>query len=123
MEILTGVERRRRWSVEDKLEILRETELPGASVAAVAARREVCRSQIYQWRRQARCGELHAAGATLIDFLPVTICVAPKAASEPDGLAGSAQVAIILRCGRELRVPSDLPCAEIRRLVAAVETA
>jgi transposase len=36
MEIMTGVERRRRWRVEEKLRIVAECEQPGASLAAVA---------------------------------------------------------------------------------------
>ncbi len=43
MEILTGVERRRRWSSEEKLEILREASAPGSSVGAVARRHEINR--------------------------------------------------------------------------------
>jgi transposase-like protein len=32
MEIITGVERRRRWRTEDKLRIVAEAERPGACV-------------------------------------------------------------------------------------------
>ena len=38
VEIVTGRERRRRWSVEDKLRIVAETHEPGARVGDVAAR-------------------------------------------------------------------------------------
>jgi transposase len=38
MEIITGVERRRRWRLEDKLRMLAELDEPGMSVAAVARR-------------------------------------------------------------------------------------
>ncbi len=41
VEILTGRERRRRWSVEAKLRIVAETEEPGACVKQVAARHDV----------------------------------------------------------------------------------
>jgi transposase-like protein len=36
MEIITGVERRRRWSLEEKLRIAAETEQPGAGIAEIA---------------------------------------------------------------------------------------
>ena len=52
MEILTGVERRRRWRVEEKLRIIAELEQPGASFAAVARRHEVSRGLLWNWRRQ-----------------------------------------------------------------------
>lgn len=41
MEIITGVERRRRWQLEEKLRIVVEVEQPGASFADVARRHEV----------------------------------------------------------------------------------
>lgn len=46
-----GVERRRRWSDDEKLEILLEVGVGGASVTQVAQRHELTRSQIYGWRR------------------------------------------------------------------------
>jgi len=38
MEIITGIERRRRWRLEEKLRIVAEVEQPGASFAEVARR-------------------------------------------------------------------------------------
>jgi transposase len=61
-EILVGRERRRRWSVDDKLRIVREAFAPGARVALVARRREVSRSQTYQWRAQTGARHAGAAG-------------------------------------------------------------
>ena len=46
-----GVERRRRWSDDEKLEIVLEVGVGGASVTQVAQRHELTRSQIYGWRR------------------------------------------------------------------------
>lgn len=40
-EILVGPERRRRWSVAEKLRIVREAFAPGAHVSDVALRRDV----------------------------------------------------------------------------------
>jgi transposase len=40
IEIITGKERRRRWSVEQKLRIVAETEESGARIPEVAARHE-----------------------------------------------------------------------------------
>ncbi|UVF18404.1 transposase [Microvirga terrae] len=53
-EILTGVERRRRWSQEDKHRILSEMGVEGASVSDVARRHDVTRQHLYQWRRELR---------------------------------------------------------------------
>ena len=46
------VERRRRWSDDEKLAILRETTQPGAIMAVVARRHEIGTGQLYTWRRQ-----------------------------------------------------------------------
>jgi hypothetical protein len=40
VEIIGGRERRRRWSMEEKLRIVRETQAAGECVRAVAARHE-----------------------------------------------------------------------------------
>ena len=45
MEIITGVERRRRWRVEDKLKIVAETEEPNACFAESARRHEISRGR------------------------------------------------------------------------------
>ena len=58
VEIITGRERRRRWSTTDKLRFVAETEEAGASVRAVAARHGICESLLFTWRRQVREGAL-----------------------------------------------------------------
>ena len=71
LEMISGVERRRRWSDADKLRIVAEADEPGAKVAEVARRHEVSRSILWTWRKQVRAGRL-----TMSDppgFLPVLI--------------------------------------------------
>ncbi len=58
VEIFTGRERRRRWSLQDKVRIFAETNEPGSMIRAVAARHGVCESLLFTWRRQAREGLL-----------------------------------------------------------------
>ena len=48
-EIL-GAERRRRWSDEEKLAIVRSVGVGGATVTQIAQRHDVTRQQIYRWR-------------------------------------------------------------------------
>ena len=71
LEIISGVERRRRWSVADKLRIVAEADEPGAKVAEVARRHEVSRSILWTWRKQARAGRLTMSD--LPAFLPVVV--------------------------------------------------
>jgi transposase len=72
------VERRRRWSDEEKLTILKETTQPGAIMALVARRHGIGTGQLYTWRRQLLQGAM--AG-----FVPVEL-----AASEPPARSGAA---------------------------------
>src|SRR4030081_426482 len=57
VEVLGGVERRRRWSHDDKMRIVEETLVPGAKVTEVARRNGVAASVVFTWRRQARTVE------------------------------------------------------------------
>ena len=81
IEIITGRERRRRWSVEEKLRLVAETEEAGARVTEVAARHGVYPGLLFTWRRQARDGQLVALAP--VSFVPVRIS-AGKTAAEPD---------------------------------------
>ena len=57
MQIITGRERRRWWSEEQKRAIVAAAFAPGAIVADVARRAEICAGQIYRWRQEMRCTE------------------------------------------------------------------
>lgn len=50
--VFTGPERRRRWSEEERVQILTEAFSPGACVAQVARRHDVCKRR----RNPALCG-------------------------------------------------------------------
>jgi len=63
IEVITSVQRRRRWSVEQKLQMVEESELPNMSVSAVARMNGVSPSQLFAWRRLAREGKLSAIRA------------------------------------------------------------
>jgi transposase len=62
-EILTEPQRRRRWSVSEKLEIVAETREPGVTVSLIARRRGVSPNQLFTWRRLAEQGALTATRA------------------------------------------------------------
>ena len=51
IEIITGRERRRRYSAEEKLRLVEETMLPGMTVSAVARLHGVSPSLLFNWRR------------------------------------------------------------------------
>src|SRR5215204_5302563 len=63
VEVITSVQRRRRWSTEEKVRIVEETYLPGNSVSLVARRYGIAGNQLFTWRRLMAQGALTAAGA------------------------------------------------------------
>lgn len=128
MEIITGVERRRRWRLEEKLRILSELEMPGACFADVARRHDVSRGLLWNWRRQARSGAL--ASMTGTAFLPVHVMPEPAVvdAPRPDRLALSRKsseaaggvIEIALADGTTVRVGRDVGAAALRRVLGVL---
>lgn len=122
MEVLTRPERRRRWSDEEKLRIVREALEPGVRYADVARRHEISAPQLYQWRVALREGRLVDPGADLAGFIEVRPDES-AAASVSLGGTSRALIEVVMIGGRVLRAPASLPCAELRRLIRAVESA
>ena len=63
IEVISSVQRRRRWSVEEKRAILEEIEQPGNSISSVARRYGVNPNLLFRWRKLFREGALVAVGA------------------------------------------------------------
>jgi transposase len=63
VEVITSVQRRRRWSAEEKVAIVQETCAPGMSVSLVARRHGVAPNMVLRWRRLYSEGALSAVGA------------------------------------------------------------
>ena len=63
VEVITGVQRRRRWTPDQKLEWVRRTMEPGMSVSLVAREAGITASQLFQWRKAYTEGSLVAVGA------------------------------------------------------------
>ena len=73
--LLTGPERRRRWSDEDRERILTAAFAPGAIVADIASQFEVSTSLVYKWREQAlavRSGGVFAPAVLAADVPPAS---------------------------------------------------
>ena len=63
IEVITSVQRRRRWSAEEKARIVQETYVPGMSVSLVARQHRIAPNQVFTWRRLYAEGALSADGA------------------------------------------------------------
>ena len=63
VEVVTSVQRRRRWTPEQKLEIVKQTNEPGSTVYMVARQFGISAAQLFQWRKAYLQGSLMAVGA------------------------------------------------------------
>ena len=63
VEVITSVQRRRRWSADEKARIVQETYALGMSVSLVARQYGVAPNQVFTWRRLYAAGALSAVGA------------------------------------------------------------
>ncbi len=63
VEVVTSVQRRRRFTPEQKRAIIEEAEQPGSSISIVARKYGINPSQVFTWRRLMQEGALVAAGA------------------------------------------------------------
>jgi transposase len=124
-EVMPGLERRRRWSTEEKLRVLAQSVAPGSSPALTCKMHGISSGQLYTWRKQFRRGELTG-------FVPVSMAPEPASlpapALRPDPpMADSAPlpaaaslIEVELPTGIKLRVPSDAGEAALRRIFAAL---
>src|SRR5258708_13308196 len=76
VEVITSVERRRRWSRAEKERLVAASLEPGASVASIAREAGIHPSQLYGWRRQMRA-------RPEVGFAPVQITPATAPAHLP----------------------------------------
>jgi len=135
MEIITGVERRRRWRPEDKLRIVAEAERPGACFAEVARRHDVSRALLWAWRRQVRDSSQQVGDGD--GFLPVQVVSSPatgttvittdRASVRPDrgarrtsGSGPASVIEIALPDGTMVRVGRDVGAAALRRVLGVL---
>ena len=63
IKVITSVQRRRRWTAEEKRAIVEETELPGMSISSVARKYDIHPNQLFTWRRLMREGAHSAVRA------------------------------------------------------------
>src|SRR5436189_1109743 len=52
VEVITSVQRRRRWSAAEKVRLVEEAMQPGMSVSFVARRAGIAPSQLFAWKRR-----------------------------------------------------------------------
>ena len=109
VEVITSVERRRRWSAAEKQQLVTASLEPGASVSAIAREAGIHPGQLYGWRRQLRAR--HGIG-----FAPVRIAAEVAAAD----LAGRGAIEIEFASGARMRITGAVEPSMVTAAVAAL---
>ena len=118
---------RRSWSREEKLAIVAEVDVAGATVSQVARRHGVHASLLFRWRRdfkamqgapasEAENGAPSPASPAAQRFMPVLL--QPPEAPAP---AKPGPIEIVIAGGRTVRVGADVDTAALVRIIAALE--
>ena len=115
VEVITGPERRRRWTEEQKRAIVAQSLEPGAVIAEVARQAEVGPGQIYRWRQQFRtCSD---------GFAQVVLDPAETAAPQPIGAANcrlAPAIEVEFAGEARVRIPASIPTALAAAVVKAL---
>ena len=120
--VLSGRERRRRWTAAEKLRIVAASRSAGLSVAEFARRHDVHPNLVHAWRRQAQAGELSVAPDGEARFVPVSVATGSSVAGPTGADAGVGSVIeVMLRNGRVLRLPEGVAPRRVALLADAVE--
>jgi transposase len=122
IEVITGRERRRQWSTEEKVRIVGETFEPGASVGQVAARHEVYPGLLFTWRRQYRDGKFSPALEPLFLSIetPVHDLAVPQPKAEQSEGRRPRHIEIELKDGSRVRVEDGVNLTTLRRVLSAL---
>lgn len=108
VEVITSVERRRRWSASEKQDLVAASLEPGASVSVVAREAGIHASQLYGWRRQLRAQP------------PMGFAAARIVLGAPAGLIGSGSIEIEFASGARLRITGAADPGTLTAAVAAL---
>ena len=132
IHVLTGPERRRRFSLEEKRRLVGAAFAPGAVVSEVARRADVCASLIYRWRRelgQAPGGFAEVIVAPMIrgggdggEDLRCLSAPPPVQAARPSGadVVAAPAIEIELAGSSRVRIPASMPPDLAAAVIAAL---
>ncbi len=140
VEIMARVERRRKWTDEEKAALLAEIEAEGGKVAVVARRRQVSESLLYNWRSAWKTAAALARTPEPVEFVPLGVFgraadegpamlaapldVPAPERSRPTGMTMAERVGIIevaLPSGARVRVDAFVNEKALRRVLRAIK--
>jgi transposase len=110
VEVITSVQRRRRWPLSEKERIVAASLEPGAIASEVARAAGIHSSQLYRWRR-----ELCEGAGTRPRLAAVTIAPLAAVAAAPGGM-----IEIELARGVRLRITGAVDAATLSTTITAL---
>ncbi len=111
VEVITSVQRRRRWSAAEKERLVAASLEPGAGVSVVAREAGIHPSQLYGWRRR-----LCARPPATADFTAVRIALEPTSIGAP--VAGMIDIEFVT--GVRMRITGSVDPTTLTAAVAAL---
>jgi transposase len=115
VEVITSVERRRRWSRAEKERIVAAALEPGAIASAVAREAGIHASQLYRWRQEL-CGPSRAAAG----FAAVTIAAERRVAAGSAIATSGGRIEIDLANGVRVRISGAVDAATVSAAITAL---
>jgi transposase len=115
IEVITSVQRRRRWPFSDKERIVAASLEPGANASEVARAEGIHTSQLYRWRR-----ELCERPGTGSAFAAVAITAAPLAVAAGAPAAPVGMIEIEFAGGARVRITGAVDAATVSVTIAAL---
>ena len=120
IEVVGRVSGRRRWTVEQKLAILRDAFGPDGTVRSACERHEVGSGQLYTWRRLAMSGELTGTKqAALPAFAEVEVSE-PSLPVVPPSAQAPGRIGIELPSGVKLTVDAGIDADALARVISVL---
>jgi transposase len=118
VEVITSVQRRRRWSRAEKERIVAATLEPGAVASEVARAAGIHASQLFRWRQQ-----LCERAQTPAAFTPVAIAPEPGTAALPSPTCSPEPVGTVeieFATGGRMRISGAVDTATVSALIKAL---
>src|SRR5215470_3650939 len=114
VEVITSVQRRRRWSRAEKERIVAAVLEPGAVASEVARAAGIHTSQLFRWRQEL-CGRVRAAPGFS------GVAVVSSAGGEASGaVAAVATIEIEFATGARMRITGAADAATVEALIGAL---
>ena len=108
--------RRRRWTDDEKLRIIAESERGPRQVSSTARRHGMSPSQLFGWRRDFGVGRVRQELAVQPAFLPVSVCGAVA-----ERQAAISWIEIELSGGRMIRIDAGIDAEALARILEVVD--